>query len=164
MPAPLFDTQRAAALAGLGFSLGYRALVEAVTGLELAKGETRSDWLARPLSDSQLEYAAADVVPLLPVYHHLCEKLERLGRLPWVLEDGATAVADAAKPPAPSHLKVKSAWKLKPRQLAVLVMLCEWRDERARRLDKPRSWIIDDRVCLQLAQHRPTSRSAMRTA
>lgn len=163
LPVPLFDTQRAAALAGLGFSLGYRALVEAVSGLELAKGETRSDWLMRPLSDAQLEYAAADVVPLLPVFQHLREKLEQLGRLSWVLEDGATAVADAASPPAPSHLKVKSAWKLKPRQLAVLVMLCEWRDERARRLDKPRSWILADKVCLAIAQRLPANVGQLRS-
>jgi ribonuclease D len=162
LPRPLFDTQRAAAFAGLGFSLGYRALVEAVIGLELAKGETRSNWLARPLSDAQLEYAAADVIPLLPVYHHLREKLDGLGRSDWVLEDGATAITEATAPPAPSYLKVKSAWKLKPRQLATLVMLCEWRDERARKLDKPRSWILSDKVCLAVAQSLPATSGQLR--
>ena len=162
LPTPLFDTQRAAAFAGLGFSLGYRALVETVSGLSLAKGETRSNWLARPLSDSQLEYAAADVIPLLPVYYDLREKLDALQRSDWVLEDGATAAKEAAAPPAPSHLKVKSAWKLKPRQLATLAMVCEWRDERARRLDKPRSWILADKVCLAVAQRLPGSMGQLR--
>jgi ribonuclease D len=60
-PLPIFDTQRAAAFVGRGFGLGYRALVEAISGLELAKDETRSNWLARPLTDAQLNYAAADV-------------------------------------------------------------------------------------------------------
>ncbi|MDJ0878986.1 MAG: ribonuclease D [Halieaceae bacterium] len=156
-PLPLFDTQRAAAFAGLGFSLGYRGLVELVSGLELAKGETRSDWLKRPLSDSQLDYAAADVIPLLPVYRHLRDKLDASGRSDWVLEDGAMAVAEASAPPAPSFTRVKSAWKLKPRQLAALALVCDWRDERARRLDKPKSWILADKVCLAMAQRLPTS-------
>lgn len=162
LPQPLFDTQRAAAFAGLGFSLGYRALVEAVTGTVLAKGETRSDWLARPLSDAQLEYAAADVVPLLPVYRHLRDTLDRLGRTTWILEDGANAVAEAAAPPAPTHLKVKTAWKLKPRQLAALQMLCDWRDERAMKLDKPRNWILNDKVCLAVAQRMPANLDQLR--
>ncbi len=162
-PLPLFDTQRAAAFARLGFSLGYQALVERVSGLELAKGETRSDWLKRPLTDSQLDYAAADVIPLLPVYRHLRELLDASGRTAWVLEDGAMAATEAASPPAPSHTRVKSAWKLQPRQLAALVMVCDWRDERARRLDKPKSWILADKVCLSLAQRMPTSTEQLRS-
>ncbi len=162
LPLPLFDTQRAAAFAGLGFSLGYRALVEAVSGLELAKGETRSDWLRRPLTDSQLDYAAADVVPLLPVYRHLREKLDATGRTEWVLEDGATAAAEAMAPPAPSYPKVKSAWKLKPRKLAVLALVCDWRDNRARQLDKPRSWILADKVCLAVAERSPANLGQLR--
>lgn len=161
-PLPLFDTQRAAAFAGLGFSLGYRGLVERVSGLELAKGETRSDWLKRPLSDSQLDYAAADVIPLLPVYRHLRETLDASGRSEWVLEDGAMAVSEAAAPPAPSHTRVKSAWKLKPRQLAALALVCDWRDERARRLDKPKSWILADKVCLAVAQRLPRNSNELR--
>ena len=60
----MFDTQAAAALCGLGAGLGYQKLVQQVEGVELAKGETRSDWLRRPLSPSQLEYAADDVLHL----------------------------------------------------------------------------------------------------
>ncbi len=161
-PLPLFDTQRAAAFAGIGFSMGYRALVEAISGLELAKGETRSDWLARPLSDAQLDYAAADVIPLLPVYRHLRERLDASGRSDWVMEDGALAAAEAAAPPAPSYTRVKSAWKLKPRQLAALALVCDWRDERARRLDKPRSWILADKVCLAVAQRLPANMGQLR--
>ena len=55
VPSPMFDTQAAAALAGLGAGLGYQKLVQSVTGVELAKGETRSDWMRRPLSPSQLD-------------------------------------------------------------------------------------------------------------
>ena len=162
-PEPMFDTQKAAAFVGLGFGLGYRRLVELLTGLELDKGETRSDWLKRPLSESQLAYAAADVVPLMPVYRELLSRVEAADRLGWVLEEGAAATAAASEPPAPSWPKVKSAWKLKPRQLAVLQAVCEWRDARARSLDKPRSWILSDKLCLELAQRSPRTESQLRS-
>ncbi len=161
-PMPFFDTQRAAAFAGLGFSLGYRALVEKVTGDVLDKGETRSDWLRRPLTDSQLAYAAADVVPLLPVYRHLRHCLDASERGAWVFEDSAQAVADAQQPPASSYLRVKSAWKLNARQLATLAVICNWRDERARRLDKPKSWILADKLCFALAEQPPANMAELR--
>jgi ribonuclease D len=157
LPRPLFDTQRAAALLNLGFGLGYRALVAELTGREIPKEETRSDWLARPLSDSQLAYAAADVVPLLPIYRQLRDRLSEAGRLEWLLEDGDNAITAVTAPPAPSYARVKSAWKLSGRQLAVLAAVCDWREERARRLDKPRNWILQDKLCLQVAEVCPTS-------
>ena len=161
-PLPLFDTQRAAAFVGRGFGLGYRALVEAMSGLELAKDETLSNWLARPLSDSQLNYAAADVIPLLPVYERLHGELEERGRLDWVLEDGAAAVQGATEEGPPPYLRLKSAWKLAPRELAVLKEICDWRERRARTTDKPRSWILSDKVCLAVAQRSPATLADLR--
>ena len=161
-PVPLFDTQRAAAFAGVGFGMGYRRLIEELTGLMLDKDETRSDWLKRPLTDAQLAYAAADVVPLLPVFRELHSRVQTAGRLDWVLEDGALATTAAAAPPLPSWPKVKSAWKLSTPQLAVLRAVCDWRDERARKLDKPRSWILADKLCLAIAQRCPSSEGQLR--
>ena len=94
LPAPLFDTQVAAAMAGLGAGLGYQKLVEQVTGEVLDKGETRSDWLRRPLSDSQLHYAAEDVRHLHALHAFLVPTLEARGRLAWLQAD-----ADRQQPP-----------------------------------------------------------------
>lgn len=152
LPRPLFDSQRAAAFLGLGFGLGYRGLIEQLTGAQLPKEETRSDWLRRPLSAAQLEYAAQDVVPLAQLYPRMRQDLLDAGRLEWVLEDSESAVQAALSPPAPPHLRVKSAWKLKQVQLARLAALCEWREERARAVDKPRNWILHDKSCLALAE------------
>ena len=68
LPAPLFDTQLAAAYLNLGFSMGYSRLVKEVLDLDLPKGETRSDWLQRPLSETQISYAAEDALHLAEVY------------------------------------------------------------------------------------------------
>ena len=61
LPTPLFDTQRVMGLLGYGFGVGYRPMVEQFFGVEISKEETTSDWLKRPLTYKQLNYAALDV-------------------------------------------------------------------------------------------------------
>jgi ribonuclease D len=155
LPAPLIDTQRAAALLGEAFGLGYRALVEVLLGIDLEKGETRSDWLQRPLTASQCHYAAQDVIQLLPAWQVLREGAEAQGRMAWLLEEGADACAALAERERDIHLRVKGAGRLAPRQLEVLRRLCLWREERARRLDRPRGWVLSDKACLAIAREQP---------
>ncbi|MEO8461295.1 MAG: ribonuclease D, partial [Dokdonella sp.] len=83
----LYDTQIAAAFAGMGAGLSYQKLVFAITGVELEKGETRSDWLRRPLSAKQLEYAAHDVEHLPEMHAQLGERLKYRGFVQWHAED-----------------------------------------------------------------------------
>ena len=80
LPRPLFDTQIGASLAGIGGGMGYQKLVAEITGVALAKGETRSDWMRRPLSDSQLQYAADDVEHLFALHDAIDARLQALGR------------------------------------------------------------------------------------
>jgi ribonuclease D len=155
LPQPLFDTQRAAAMVGRGFGLGYRALVQAICDIDLPKGETRSDWLQRPLSESQCEYAALDVTWLLPVWRELDNACEQQGKRDWVLADGRDAMGALGTAVTDYHKRIKTAWKLNPRQLGSLAAICDWREQTARSRDKPRSWIIDDKACLALAQQNP---------
>ncbi|MEH6582887.1 MAG: ribonuclease D [Halioglobus sp.] len=159
LPQPLFDTQRAAAMVGRGFGMGYRALVQDIEGVDLPKGETRSDWLQRPLTDSQCDYAALDVIHLLPVWKQLDAECLAQGRREWVLDDGADATNSLASAANGYHKKIKTAWKLNGRQLGLLAAVCDWRERTARKKDKPRGWIIDDKACLQLAQINPRNLS-----
>ena len=161
LPQPLFDTQKAAAMVGLDFGLGYRAMVLELCGEDLPKGETRSDWLQRPLTESQCHYAAQDVIYLLQAYSIISQRCREQGKYDWVLEDGAEAATTLASAAPDYFRRIKNAWKLKPRQLAVLMAVCDWREKTARRADKPRSWIIDDKACLQIAQLMPSSRSEL---
>ncbi|HEV7516781.1 MAG TPA: ribonuclease D, partial [Thermoanaerobaculia bacterium] len=110
VPEPLFDTQIGAALAGVGASLGYQKLVATVLGVELGKGETRTDWLARPLSPAQRSYAAEDVAYLLPVYERLRAELLRLGRFDWALADSAALLAGLTRldeDPESAYLRIR---------------------------------------------------------
>lgn len=160
-PVPLFDTQRAAGLLDLGFGVGYRGLVAAHCGVAIDKGETRSDWLQRPLTAAQCDYAALDVAYLLPLFRLLRERAEDEGKLAWILEDGAVACAGAGSSNGDYARRVKGAGRLGPRQYAALVRLCQWREAEAQARDKPRSWILDDRACLALASAMPRDRGAL---
>jgi len=153
LPTPLFDTQKAAAMIHRGFGLSYRALVAIYLDIELDKEETQSDWLARPLSPAQLTYAAMDVVHLAQLYPTLQREVAERGRESWVLEEGARAETGGRGPLA----KFKSAWKLSAAQQTALIKLVEWREQQARKRDKPRSWILADKAISALVQRKPTS-------
>lgn len=157
LPAPLFDTQVAAAMCGLGAGLGYQKLVEQVTGVQLAKGETRSDWLRRPLSDSQCEYAADDVRHLHAVHAFLDKELADRGRHAWLRADAERALRNAAQEgddPYP-HLGVRSAQGLDADGQVRLCRMLRWREVEARRADKPKSWILDNELAVALARRPP---------
>jgi ribonuclease D len=161
LPEPLIDTQRAAALLGEAHGVGYRALVKALLDIDLDKGETRSDWLRRPLSEAQCHYAAQDVLHLLPAWELLRRRAEANGRLDWVLEEGRDARrAFEARDAAPQR-RIKGAGRLSPRQQAVLEAISTWREQRARQLDKPRGWVLDDKGCAAIARAMPRHREAL---
>ncbi|GAB3385611.1 ribonuclease D [Lysobacter fragariae] len=163
VPAPLFDTQQAAALAGIGSGLGYQKLVEQLTGVALAKGETRSDWLRRPLSPSQLDYAEDDVRHLAAMHDALQGMLEQLGRMPWLLEDAERTVRNARSegPERWPHLAVRSAQFIDRDAQARLVRVLRWRDVYARDNDRPRGWILDNELAVALTRNPPADRTAL---
>ena len=160
LPAPLFDTQAAAALCGLGSGLGYQKLVQAVTGVELAKGETRSDWLRRPLSPAQLDYAADDVRHLHALHRDLQSRLATNGRAAWLAEDSERQLANATSDDSDRwpHLAIRSAQFLDLDGQRRLLRLLRWRDAQARTSDRPRSWILDNELAVALARQKLDSR------
>ncbi len=167
VPEPVFDTQRAAAYLNLGFSLSYQNLVRTLLKIDVPKGETRSDWLRRPLSKEQLVYAALDVAWLPEVYRLLYAQLEQRGRLAWFEEDcrqmrGASTAAEVEESWGRYYLGLGAAWRLNEEQLGALRELCRWREVQARRRNKPRSWIARDADLISLATALPASSSDLR--
>jgi ribonuclease D len=161
----VFDTQVAAAYCGRGFAISYQKLVAALCDVQLPKDATRSDWLQRPLSDKQLDYAAQDVAYLLPMYEQLNAKLLKEQRCSWVLEDCSLleAQAQAEVDPKETWQKFKRAWQLSPRQLWVLKKLSAWRESTAIERNRPRSWIAKDGALMQLAQMKKADAGAMKS-
>jgi ribonuclease D len=157
-PAVLFDTQIAAAMAGVGYGMSYQKLVALLLGIELQKSETRSDWLQRPLSPAQLDYAALDVAYLPELHAQLVEKLARLGRTAWLDEDCRRMierVRQSAPDPQPQRA-FRGAADWPSENQALLRRLLLWREASARELDKPRPWLLDDARALNLAAQPPT--------
>lgn len=157
VPSPIFDTQIAAAFAGFGFSLGYAGLVKAVLNIDIPKDETRSDWLQRPLSISQLQYAALDVAHMLIVYGKLLQILKASERLAWVKNDCVDLVSNARKPDnfSEAFYKVGFAWKLRASELAILRDLCIWRETESRARDIPRNRLIKEPSLFEMARKQP---------
>ncbi|HET7591475.1 MAG TPA: ribonuclease D [Rhodanobacteraceae bacterium] len=164
VPLRLFDTQIAAALCGMGPGLSYQKLVAGLLGIEISKDETRSDWLQRPLTASQRDYAELDVAYLAELHGKLSDELARLGRREWHAEDCERLVrrADRRRGTDPQPQKgfpAASDWP--PEVQARLRRILLWRDEAARTLDKPRPWLLDDAHALQLAQQPPATPQAL---
>ena len=163
VPQPLFDTQAAAALSGIAAGIGYQRLVQEALGINLPKGETRSDWMRRPLSPSQLEYAADDVRHLFALHDALDARLLGLGRTAWLQEDCARMVANAERDDGDRwpHLSLRAAQFLDEPARHRLLRLLRWREAHARRADRPRSWILDNELAVQLAREPMADRDAL---
>ncbi|TXH64850.1 MAG: ribonuclease D [Lysobacteraceae bacterium] len=163
LPRPLFDTQIAAALCGIGAGLGYQRLLQDMLGIIVDKGETRSDWLRRPLSDAQLRYAADDVRHLAAAHDALAARLRALDRSHWLDEDCARMLDNAAREegdPWP-HLGQRATQFLDRDGQIRLLRLLRWREGYARDRDRPRSWILDNELAHLLARTPPRDESAL---
>jgi len=160
LPTRLFDTQRAAAFAGDGYSLSYQALVKAELGIDIPKDETRSDWLRRPLSETQLNYAALDVEYLIALQQRLVERLTARNMLDWFEQDCRELLANVpdendTRSWESAYKTIGSAWQLDTESLRLLQKLAYWREREARVRNKPRNWIVRDPELLALAQQLP---------
>ena len=146
LPEPIFDTQVAAALLGHTQQIGYGALVHSVCGVNLKKGDSYTDWSRRPLSESQLEYAADDVLYLPPIYREMCAMLDERGRRDW-LEPDFAELSDPARyqvDPRQRFRRLKRVSSLTRRPLSAAREAAAWREEEAARRDVPRKWVITD--------------------
>jgi ribonuclease D len=161
--AGLFDTMLSAQLLGYP-AVGLSALVERHFDIKLPKDEQRSDWSVRPLSDTQLTYAAADVAHLITLADRLERELKKAKRLSWAEEEFET-LARREWPERSfdrlGYLRIKGARNLDPIALSVLRELYLVRDRRAREIDRPPFKVLGNRTLLEIAERRPASESAL---
>ena len=159
---PLFDTQLAAELVGWGSSMGYARLVEQLSGEVLDKSESRTDWLARPLTATQLQYAANDVHFLYPLYDKLLSHMNQMQQQLLLLE-GAQLMRrrEHQLPLAFKYLEIKNSWQLTPRELAILRELAAWRQRYAMEKDLAVGLILKDIQLVELAKRRPATAESL---
>lgn len=157
VPGAVVDPQILAAFCGHGYPRALGDLVQELLGEEMPPGVSLSNWTQRPLSEAQLEYAAADVRWLHALTERLSAEAERLGQLAWAEETTAEQVQAAMAPPDTElwwrHLP--GAAVLDGPGRAALRALYAWREERAQELDQPRWQVASDSALLDLARRRP---------
>lgn len=162
IPHPVFDTQIAAMVLGHGDSISYDQLVHRVTGHVLDKSSRFTDWARRPLSEAQIAYAEADVTHLRGVYERLLRDLEKRGRIDWMAEEMAilTSPDTYRQDPVEAWQRLKTRVR-KPRELAVLIEVAEWRDREAQARNVPRSRVLKDDVVSDIATQQPKTPEAL---
>ncbi len=159
LPGPVFDTQIAAPLLGLGEQISYAGLVAELLGVNLTKSHSRTDWTRRPLSPEQIRYAADDVIYLEQAYLTMRPRLEKLNRLSW-LEGDFQELLDTANyenPPELAWQRIGGVNQLKSKPLSIVQTLAAWREQTARSQDLPRGWVLKDDALLDLARQQPAN-------
>jgi ribonuclease D len=153
----LFDTMISAQLLGYP-SVGLASIAQRHFGVDLPKDEQRSDWSQRPLTPTQLSYAAADVLYLIPLAEKLTRELRKAKRLDWASEEfQALSLREwpARRFDEYGYLRIKGARRLDPKSLSVLRELYVMRDQRAQELDRPAFKVMGNRTLLEIAERKP---------
>ena len=158
IPNPLFDTQLAAMVCGFGEQVGYETLVRSICKVNLDKSSRFTDWSLRPLSDSQKDYALADVTHLRQIYEYLKSELKQNKREAWVQEE-----LNILKNPETYITRPNEAWKrIKIRSnsskfLGIVSKLAEFREKYAQQNDIPRNRVFKDDALMEIASLKPKS-------
>lgn len=154
MPRNLFDTQIAASLTGLGDQVGYSVLVNKLLKVQLSKGSSFTNWLHRPLTESQLRYARDDVAYLPQMYHLLVARAKSQDRTTVVAQEIEEQLHEGLFKPDPKQLwrKVKKSGSLRSKDLIVLQELTAWRDGLARKMDRPVRFVLADEALVELCK------------
>ena len=163
VPRSIFDTQIAAGFLGMR-TPSLSSLHENLLGLKLTKGDRLTDWLQRPLKESQLQYAASDVRYLLELHQVLTERLIKLKRYEWAEAEFVTFLEKRQKliDPKDAWQRIKEAKHLNKQARGVAQALAEWRELAAQKNDIPNRYIMSDLALVGIAQRKPTKLSDLK--
>ncbi len=159
-PKNIFDTQRASGFAGLSSTISLSELLKTLMKVRLDKSETRSNWLARPLTQAQLEYAEDDVRYSTRLMVKIMERAEKLGRKDWILDEMKMYEVESLygeSDPDTEMPRVRGSGSLTNQQRNILRALGSWRETKARRRNLPRNFILSDDAIVSLLRHLPKS-------
>jgi len=153
VPANLFDIQIAAGLIGLEYPAGYGSLAQKLLNQTPPKGETRTDWRRRPLSEKQLEYALHDVIHLEPMRDRLASRLQQHDRLSWLDDEMSSWLGQVRDSLSRERWRrVSGTSGLPPRGKAIVRELWDWREQEAERRNSPVRRVLRDDLIAELAK------------
>ena len=162
LPLNVFDTRLVAGFAGMASTISLQNLLSELLDIDIPKGESRTNWLRRPLTDNQLIYAIDDVKYMHQIKDALEVRVRESGVESWLAEDLAALNA----PELYLEMDLNIAYKrvkyfsyLNRREMALLRELAAWRDTAAMNRDIPRRHLIPDDALISLAKESPSSLS-----
>ena len=163
-PKNIFDTQRSAGFVGLSSTISLSELLKTLLRVRLKKSETRSNWLARPLTAEQAQYAEDDVRYSTQLMDMLLSKAEELGRKQWIIEEMRNYEDEALYAefdPDAEMPRVRGSGSLTNQQRNVVRALGAWRERKARQRNLPRNFILSDDAIIALMKRPPESEDAI---
>lgn len=152
----VFDTQVALSFLGHGLQVSYQNALKLILNIEIEKDQTRSNWLARPLSREQLDYAANDVIYLVQLAEQLKEQLKQRQLYDYVLEDCQSLTNEIAQE-IPLHLLYTDIgnYRHTRKQLMQLQQLSVWREHVIKARNQPRSFVLKNSTMIDLVEKNP---------
>ncbi|MBL8282192.1 MAG: HRDC domain-containing protein [Acinetobacter junii] len=152
----VFDTQVAMAFLGHGLQVSYQNALKTCLNIDIDKDQTRSDWLARPLSQEQMSYAANDVLYLNKLAERLKFDLQTKGLYSYVLEDCQNLTKEIALETPLSELYTDIGnYRHSRRELMQLQQLSIWREQITKAMNQPRSFILKNATMIDLVEKNP---------
>ncbi|MDP4609752.1 MAG: HRDC domain-containing protein [Opitutales bacterium] len=164
-PKNIFDSQRSAGFAGLSSTISLSELLKTLEKVRLDKSETRSNWLARPLTEAQVEYAEDDVRYSTRLMVKIMDRAEKLGRKDWILEEMKMYEVESLYGESDPELempRVRGSGSLTNQQRNILRALGAWREIKARKRNLPRNFILSDDAIVSLLKHPPKTADDIR--
>ena len=152
----VFDTQVALSFLGHGLQVSYQNALKLILNIEIDKDQTRSDWLARPLSAAQIEYAANDVLYIMQLAGELKAELEAKNLYAYMLEDCQHLTQEIAlETPQEKLYTDVGNYRHSRKQLMQLQQLSVWREEMVKAVNQPRSFILKNSTLNDLVETNP---------
>lgn len=160
----VFDLQIGMAYLTGQMHMGYSQAVEQLIGIKLDKGESKSNWLARPLSQEQEDYAADDVRYLLAMYDIVKNQLQNAKLLDCVIEDSTLYAKEIHDDTHQDDLSMYLNY-ISPTynrlQIGVLQQLVAWREALARITNQPRTFIITKQALREIIDTLPSNQKIL---
>ena len=157
IPTPIYDTQIAAMFCGLGDQVSYDGLVNKFLGLTISKESQFSNWLQRPLTNKQLQYALSDVNYLIKIFPLIKKIIKETNREEWVEKE-----FQYIKNEKIYNINPKEVWQkikinnAKREVLNILKYLAEWREIQCKKRNLPRNRLIRDEILVNISQLKPS--------
>ena len=157
IPKPIYDTQIAAMFCGLGDQVSYDGLVNRFLGLTISKESQFSNWLQRPLTKNQLQYALSDVTLLIKIFPLIKKIIRETNRADWVEKEFQYLTIkknyDINPNEAWKKIKIKNP---KREVLNILKYLAEWREIECKKRNLPKNRLIRDEILVNISQLKPS--------